>query len=333
MEVRPDMSTEQRTYWHLEPLRRVPSEYDIASSRLLYYPGRGFAIDSPVAEWYARYQQGSALKLAQAEDFRDPRETTYTLYTKLAHQRETFVDGLLRAGEDAGYDTRLPPAWVSALDGWLPVLLYPCHGLQMVAAYVAQMAPAGRLVMVGLFQAADELRRVQRLAYRVRQLAKTFPGFGPSGKRDWQERAEWQPLRKLVEELLVTYDFGEAFVALGLVIKPLFDRLFLHEFARLAEASGDPLLAKLFFSLDEDARWQRAATLEVARFAVAEAAENRATIAELVRVHRARAREALAALGPLWSSPAHDWSRVLASLDQERDDALAALGVGNGGGS
>jgi toluene monooxygenase system protein E len=326
------MTAQQRTYWHLEGLRRVPSEYDIASSRLLYYPGREFAIDSPVAEWYARYQKGSPLKLPQAEDFRDPRETTYTLYTKLAQDRETFVDGLLRSGEEAGYDARLPPAWVTALDAWLPVLLYPCHGLQMVAAYVAQMAPAGRVVMVGLFQAADELRRVQRLAYRVRQLGKTFPSFGATGKRDWQERAEWQPLRKLVEELLVTYDFGEAFVALGLVVKPLFDRLFLQEFARLAEASGDPLLAKLFFSLDEDARWQRTAALEIARFAVGETPENRLVIAGIANAYLPRAREALAALGPLWTAPADPWSRVLASLTAEREQALSVLGIGNLGG-
>ena len=48
----------QRTYWHLQGLGRVPSEYDIASSRLLYYPTLGFAVDTPVSAWYARYQAG-----------------------------------------------------------------------------------------------------------------------------------------------------------------------------------------------------------------------------------------------------------------------------------
>ena len=28
-----------RTYWHLAQLGRVPSEYDVGTSRLLYYPG------------------------------------------------------------------------------------------------------------------------------------------------------------------------------------------------------------------------------------------------------------------------------------------------------
>jgi toluene monooxygenase system protein E len=317
----------QRTYWHLEGLRRVPSEYDIATSRLLYYPGREFAIESPVSEWYERYQRGSALVLTTGEHFEDPRQTTYTLYTKLAKERETFVDGLFRSSEESGYDKKLSQGWVATLDAWLPVLLYPCHGLQMVAAYVAQMAPAGRLVMVGLFQAGDELRRVQRLAYRIEQLKKTFPDFGAAGKRAWQERAEWQPLRKLMEELLVTYDFGEAFVTFELVVKPLFDRLILTEFARLAESYGDPLLAKLFFSLDEDARWQREACHAIARHALAEAPSNRAVMTRFVQAHRPQARAALDALAPLWPSNGDSWARVLASLDDERDRELEALGL------
>ena len=72
----------QRTYWHLEGLGRVPSAYDIASSRLLYYPAQGFAVDTPVSAWYARHQAGS-LRLADWETFRDPRETTYSTYTAL----------------------------------------------------------------------------------------------------------------------------------------------------------------------------------------------------------------------------------------------------------
>jgi toluene monooxygenase system protein E len=333
MELRANVSEAPRTYWHLEALRRVPSEYDIATSRLLYYPAHAAAIESPVVEWYRRYQQASTLRFDCGERFEDPRETTYTLYTKLAKERETFVEGLFRSAEETGYDQRLAPTWVSALDAWLPVLLYPCHGLQMAAAYVAQMAPAGRLVIAGLFQSADELRRVQRIAYRVRKLQQSFPEFGASGKQSWLERAAWQPLRRVVEQLLVTYDFGEAFVALQLVYKPAFDRLFLQEFARLAERSGDTMLAKLFFSLDEDARWQRLYTHEFLELALAETPQNRRPMAEFVHTHQARAREAFGALEPLWTSADRPWASVMADLEAEREQAFGALGVGTGAGS
>jgi len=72
----------------------------------------------------------------------------------------------------------------------------------MTAAYVGSMAPGGRIVVACLFQAADEMRRIQRLAYRMRQLQGTHPGFGSESKSAWDPH--WQPLRAVIEKLLVT---------------------------------------------------------------------------------------------------------------------------------
>jgi hypothetical protein len=56
-------------------------------------------------------------------------------------------------------------------------LRFPGHGLQMLAAYIGKMAPSSGITMAASFQAADEMRRVQRLAYRMRQLQVTHPEF------------------------------------------------------------------------------------------------------------------------------------------------------------
>ena len=319
--------TAQRTYWHLEELRRVPSEYDIASSRLLYYRERGFAVDTPVSAWYRQHGSGSLLRLADWEQFRDPRETTYARYTALQHERETFVDGLFRVIDETDYDRRLPNEWLEVLEKWLPVLLYPCHALQMVAAYVAQLAPAGRVVMAALFQAADEMRRVQRLAARVCQLEATYPNFGRAGKLDWQQQPAWQPLRKCLERLLVTYDFDEALVALSLVYKPLFDRLWMQDFARLAESAGDTVLAKLFFSLDEDARWHEAWSHALVRMTLEEKGTNTNAVVDLVARHRAEAEVAFAALEPFWTSPRTSFKAEFGKVGAALTQALDAIGL------
>ena len=47
----------------------------------------------------------------------------------------------------------------------------------MLAAYIGKMAPSSRITIAASFQAADEMRRVQRLAYRMRQLQVTHPEF------------------------------------------------------------------------------------------------------------------------------------------------------------
>jgi toluene monooxygenase system protein E len=266
--------SEQRTYWHLAHLKRKPTDYDIATSRLLYYVGRGFEVNTPFSAWHERFGKGSALIISDWEHFRDPRQTTYTKYTELQKTKETFVDGLLKSIEETAYDAQLNPAWIRLLSRTLAPLRYPIHGLQMAAGYVGHMAPSGRLVIACAFQAADEMRRIQRLAYRTCQLQGRDPELARKSRSDWEGQRAWQPLRRAVERLLVTYDWGEAFAALNLALKPAFDELFMRRFADLARAAGDDLLSGLLFSLNEDCRWHRDWTASLVRLVIDERQEN-----------------------------------------------------------
>ena len=72
-----------------------------------------------------------------------------------------------------------------------------------------------------------------------------------------EEDPRWQPLRQYVERLLVTYDWGEAFVALNLVLKPMIDDLFLKRTSDLALGQDDHLLGQILYSLGEDSDWHR----------------------------------------------------------------------------
>jgi len=250
-------TAQKRTYWHLSDLGRKPTDYDIATSRLHYWTARGFEVKVPVSEWYERYQRGSELRCRDWEEWGDPRQTTYTTYTTMQRTREAFVNGLLDSISD-DYDRGLSPQCVALLNRVIAPLRYPGHGLQMVAAYVGNMAPTARITIAATFQAADEMRRVQRLAYRMRQLQVTHPDFGRTAQQTWQDDPIWQPLREVIETLLVTWDWGEALVALQFVLKPAFDELFMTHFGRLARAAGDDVLDRMFFSLNEDCAWHRA---------------------------------------------------------------------------
>jgi toluene monooxygenase system protein E len=267
-----------KTYSHLERERRVPNEYELVTSRLLYYLGRGFEVSTPLEAWYERYQGASLLGGCDWERFSDPRETTYAKYTALALRGETYLDGVLEAIETTGYDRSLKAGWRATLDRVIGPLRYPLHGFQMIAAYVGQMAPGGRITVAALFQAADEMRRIQRLAYRMTQLQSVAPAFGAESKNVWLRDPAWQPLRQAVEQCLVAYDWGEALIALNLCIKPLIDELFMTHLPKEAEEHGDHLLGQLFSSLDEDCRWHREWTVALLRTAVANNPDNRAVI-------------------------------------------------------
>ena len=61
--------------------RRMPTEYEIVTPKLLCYTGEGFTgkrfeLDVPLLDWYQRFQQDSPLTCTSWENFRDPRETT-----------------------------------------------------------------------------------------------------------------------------------------------------------------------------------------------------------------------------------------------------------------
>jgi toluene monooxygenase system protein E len=301
--------TPRRTYWHLEGQKRKPSDYDIATSRLLTHPQHGFEVKTPGAAWIARHGLPG-----DWEHFRDPRETTYSRYVERQHEREIFVDGLFESIERSGSDRRLDPAWVGTLAAFLAPLRYPYHALQMGAAYLGQLAPSGKLVVVLAFQAADEIRRIQRIAYRMRQLQTTHPGFGEGSRDAWQHDPRWQPLRRVVEELLVTWDWAEGFAALCLVVKPLLDELATTALGRAAERAADDALARMLGSLDEDCVWHREWTAAMARLLPGP------PLREAVDRWRPRAHAAVRALAPLLRE---DGEAVI----RAHDERLAHLGL------
>lgn len=315
----------RRTYWHLEGLKRKPSEYEIVSTALLYYPGRGFEVESPVAEWYRKYQQGSALAIAEPDRFHDPRETTYPKYSAIQRDKEVYVDGLLESIETTGYDRGLSPAWVRTLSRALPPLRFPVHGLQMISSYVGQMAPGSRITMASMFQAADEMRRIQRIAYRMRQLEETHAQFGHDSRSLWQQDPLWQPLRELVERLLATYDWGEAFAALNLVLKPMIDDLFLVHLSDLGARAGDLMLGRILHSLYEDARWHREWSAALTRVALEARPENSDVLRGWIRRWHPPALRAVAAFGPLFG--AADFAVVMEKLHATCADFWRSAGL------
>ncbi len=273
------MNPARKTYWHLGAGRRLPSDYEIATSRLLTHVERGgFAVQPPSAAFYARHQRGSLLISDRFDELCDPRATTYTKYVTEARDREAYVGRLLASIEGSDYDRGLADGWVETLARALSPLRFLGHGLQMAAAYVGQMAPAGRIAVAALFQCGDEIRRIQRLACRLALLARRRPAIGAEGRALWQSDPRWQPLRRAIEKLLVTYDWGEAFVALNVCLKPMIDGLFLERLAERAELGGDHLDAQILRSLDEDCRWHRAWTEALVDLAVGSRAENREVI-------------------------------------------------------
>jgi hypothetical protein len=327
----------QKTYWHLLQQRRMPTEYEIVTSKLLSYTGEGFTgkrfeLDVPLLDWYKRFQQDSPLTCTSWENFRDPRETTYTRYTDIQRHKEIFVDGILEEIETTGYDRQISSRWLQVLSRVVAPLRYPGHGLQMLASYIGQMAPSGRIVITAALQSADEMRRVQRIAYRVRQLQQFHLGFATDSKARWETDPLWQPLRIAIEKLLVCYDWAEAFVGLNLVLKPLVDEVFMKHFSDLALREGDYLLGRVFYSLNEDCQWHREWSQALTRMVIQDNSHNTAIIQGWIEKWHPIAARALQAFAPLFEGNLEDAKMtpregVIQKMDKYYRDYLSSMGL------
>ena len=285
-----------KTYSHFAGGERTPTDYEIATSRLHYYLGRGFEPALPLADWYRRHQVESPLRCDDWDRFRDPRQTTYAAYTALQHASEEQIDRIPDSPHDAG--------WLDLLDGLLPPARYLFHGFQMLAAYVGQMAPSSRITVVCALQAADEVRRVTRLARRMAAVRAVRPMFGDGAKARWEREPAWQAARKLVETMLVTYDWAEAFTAFNLCAKPPIDAFFWSEIPRLARAKGDVGLADTLGSLAADGDWHRDWSGALVGLALDAHAGNGAVLRDWIEKWRPAAEAAVLDLAPLAGSGA-----------------------------
>jgi toluene monooxygenase system protein E len=318
--------TGQKTYWHLLDARRRPSVYEIASSRLHYYPALGFGAHTPAQPWYERYQSGSAFHGVDLEGFADPRRTTYASYTKLQDQRETYVSGVLETAATE-HDAALDDAWVHVLSRVLAPLRFPCHALMMMAGYLSSMAPESRVTIAAAFQVGDEIRRVHGLARRLHALRRSHPGLGEDARALWLGEATWQGLRKLIERTLVIYDWSECFVTLNLALKPTFDHVFGGALAARARAADDHVTAQILGSFELDARWHRAWSTELVKRVLERAPATRDKMQPWLQRYVPELDEALAPLARLIDGGNGATGEAMLAAAQARAGCLGGCGL------
>ncbi|TVS86173.1 toluene hydroxylase [Mycobacterium helveticum] len=300
----------QRKTWSVfGDVRRKPTPYEAVTGSFHHHFRKQpapFEMDPQwsINQWYLKHREGSALQVDNWEDFRDPDKLTYKDYVSRQHEREVYVDALIDEHEAAGTINALDPAWVDTLRTLFVPLRFPLHVLQMVSLYVGQMAPSSYITNCAHFQAGDELRRIQRIAYWTKVLANAHGddiAETATARHAWEQDPAWQPLRKTLENLLIAYDWGEAFTALNIVIKPMVDALLNQSFGTLAEANGDRFLAALCTEFGHDAHRSQQWTQALAHYAVERDAALAGVLDGWVRQWQPRADKAVEGLAGLFA--------------------------------
>ena len=325
--------------------RRVPTTYDVATHRTNYDIGERYdgevprlavGTDQALAEWYREYREGSSIAGEYPDDFdswRDPREMTYEKYNDLMDDRESAIETLYEQAEVLERGTeRSDDPWLDFQKRAFLPLRYPCHGLQMLASYLTMVAPSSTISTAMTLQATDEIRRQERLARRASQLKKEFPerGFTENEREIWEEDEMWQPFRKVIEELLVEYDWGKSFVGTNLVLKPLFDELFLAHYSELFETNDSDLYAQVLDNFYLDSDRSREIGASVAEHLVGIDESNGVVIQETIDEYYPACENAVRAFRPAFESMPPEtlpFDDVMEDIERKYDAMLADVPV------
>ncbi|WP_028082035.1 aromatic/alkene monooxygenase hydroxylase subunit beta [Solimonas soli] len=230
--------------------------------------------------------------------FTDPRQYYYGTYTIARSRQQETMEKNTAFVETRGLLRTLPAEAHASLTERLLPLRHVEWAANMNNCQITALGWGTAITQATMYHTMDRLGIAQYLS-RIGLLLDGNSGDSLAGaKRVWMEEADWQELRRYVENSLVIEDWFELFVAQNFVLDGLLYPLAYQHFDARFGAEYGPTLSMLtnFMSswFDETRRWVDA-TLKVA---AAESEHNAALLGEWVARWTQAAVEALKPLAP-----------------------------------
>ena len=226
----------------------------------------------------------------------------------------------------------MTPQWLRVLSIVFTPMRYPAHVLQMMQAYLGQIAPSSYITNCTAFAAADQLRLVSLVAYRTRQLQMAQPdaGFATGERQIWETHPDWQPTRRALETALVAYDWGECLTAVNLVLYPTLSEILLRQLGIVADTNHDQLTWLLLSNLSIDAERHSRWSAALARYAISKRPGNASVLRRWVQRWTPKADEAAAGLAHLLAEipeAGRDAETTMTAAKAARERVLSDAGV------
>lgn len=240
----------------------------------------------------------SALRLTDPYSYTDPRQFYYTPYvTNRAAMHDEF-------GKTLGYLEQrdllvtLPAGWRAVLASVVIPLRHFESGAQLVTVAGARFAYGTSLEQCCTFAAFDRVGNAQMLS----RVGIAMGGGGgdqlTTAKQEWLDGEHLQPLRRLVEEIMVVEDWAEGLLAVDLVDSLIYPLVYrgLDEAALLGGAGAYSLVAQHLTGWFADQRKWLDALVAAWAGDPGKGDANREVLARVVTTWGQRAEDAVAAL-------------------------------------
>ena len=240
----------------------------------------------------------SALRLTDPYTFADPRQFYYTPYVTNRAALHDEVGKTVAYLESRDLLAKMPAGWQTVLGTVVLPLRHYESGAQLVSVAGARFAYGSSLSQCTSFAAFDRIGNAQILSRVGIALGSGTADRLALAKTEWLEGEHLQPLRRLIEEIMVTDDWAEGLLAIDEIDKRIYPAFYtgLDEAALLGGAGAYSLFAQQLATWFADQRRWLDALIKTWRTDETHGEANAAVLDRIERDWGARAQEAVDAL-------------------------------------
>ena len=223
----------------------------------------------------------------------DPRQYYYGAWTIARSRQQDGAERNFAFVEKRGLLENIPADLRSKIDFLLLPLRHVEYGANLNNTYMSAYGYGVSITQATMMCAMDRLGIAQYITRIGLVLDNGEPFALKKAKLVWHDDPAWQGMRELVENMLVTKDWFELFVAQNVVLDGLLYPLVYQSFGQLQSThghSGFALLTEFMNDwFDEHQRW----TTQVMKIASAESEQNKALMQQWVQKWQPRVEQAL----------------------------------------
>ena len=233
----------RKTWVWLSGRKRPPGEYEELSTGVQWYGDPVSRTD--VSSW----KPDSTVIKADWDTFRDPSGMYYRNYIVGQDSAERSLDAVFAVAKDADFVSGIPEAWRSDLVTLVGAMSHAEWGTAMAHQHVQRFSLSPTVACCSQLQVMDKLRSAERSL-------EWFDLLHPDGENliseAWMDSEAMQPLRKLLEEILIVKDWGEVIVAVNVALLGIVQPFQREVFVRGGRANADFVTAALGAAFAKD---------------------------------------------------------------------------------
>ncbi|GHF93970.1 MULTISPECIES: aromatic/alkene monooxygenase hydroxylase subunit beta [Amycolatopsis] len=281
-------------------------------------------------------QEWTQAKSSNWHAFLDPNEeweqTLYRNNSAVVRQVALGLENAKRANAYDGWN----PAWQKFIARNLGAWMHAENGMALhVFTSIQRSGPTNMINTAVAVNAAHKMRFAQDLALFNLDLAESLDTFdGAVHKEVWQSAPEWQPTRRVVEELTAVGDWAELLFATNVVFEQLVGQLFRSELVmQISAKNGDYVTPTIVGTGEHDYSRDLAYTRALFRLLTRDeqfAATNKELFGQWLSTWVPRCLDAAHALQPIWSQPAEKtrtFADSLAATKEKFAQLLEEIGL------